>query len=258
MEKPKVVILCGGIGTRLKEETEFKPKPLVEIGGLPILWHIMKHYSHYGYNDFILCLGYKGEMIKEYFLNYESMKSDFTLNLGRKGRMVHTQTQEDWNITFAETGDETQTGGRIKKIEKYIDGEFFLVTYGDGVSDIDINKLVEFHKEKGKIGTITGVHPWSKYGTVHIDENNIITEFREKPILKDIINGGFFVFNRKIFDYLTEDCMLEKEPFNKLASEKQLALFKYEGFWHCMDTYKDSLDLNKMWEKGAPWKTWEK
>lgn len=257
MEKPKVVILCGGMGTRLKEETEFKPKPLVNIGMFPIIWHIMKSYSYYGYNDFVLCLGYKGNMIKEYFLNYESMTNDFTLALKQNGKKAHMDLKEDWNITFAETGKDTMTGGRIKKIEKYIKEDMFLATYGDGVSDVDINKLVKFHEEKGKIGTITGVHPWSKYGTVHIDENNIITEFKEKPILKDIINGGFFVFKKELFDYIPKDCALEKEPFEQLAKEKQIALFKHSGFWHCMDTYKDFQDLNKIWNTGkVPWKIW--
>ena len=260
MEKPKVVILCGGMGTRLKEETEFRPKPLVHIGNLPILWHIMKHYSHYGYKDFVLCLGYKGDMIKEYFLNYERMSNDFTINLGKdKGILVnHTKISEDWNITFAQTGDYTNTGGRIKKIEKYITEDRFLATYGDGVSDVDINNLVEFHQQKNKIGNITGVHPWSKYGTVHSDENNIITKFKEKPILKDVINGGYFVFKKQVFDYLDEDCMLENEPFERLAKEKQLTLFKHDGFWHCMDTYKDFQDLNKVWNSGkVPWKIWK-
>ena len=260
MEKYKVVILCGGMGTRLREETEFKPKPLVHIGNMPILWHIMKHYSHYGYKDFVLCLGYKGEMIKEDFLNYEWMSNDFTLNLGEgKEKLVnHTNTVEDWNITFAGTGDNTDTGGRIKRIEKYITEDNFLVTYGDGVSDVDINQLVAFHKQKNKIGVITGVHPWSKYGTVHRDENDIINKFKEKPILKDLINGGFFVFKKQIFDYLDDNCILEKEPFEKLAEERQLALFKHDGFWHCMDTYKDALDLNKIWEsRKAPWRIWK-
>ncbi len=259
MGKYKVVILCGGMGTRLKEETEFRPKPLVHIGAFPILWHIMKHYSHYGFNDFVLCLGYKGEMIKEYFLNYGWMSNDFTLNLGKgKGQLSnHTDNTENWNITFADTGDTTQTGGRIKKIEKHIKEDNFLATYGDGVSNVDIKRLIGFHKEKNKIGTLTGVHPWSKYGTVHTDKNGIITKFTEKPMLKDVINGGFFVFKKDIFDYLDNECMLEKEPFEKLAQEKQLTLFKHDGFWHCMDTYKDFQELNAIWEKGnAPWNIW--
>lgn len=260
MENCKVVILCGGMGTRLKEETEFRPKPLVNIGAFPILWHIMKHYSHYGFDDFVLCLGYKGDMIKDYFLNYDWMSNDFTLNLGKgKGQLSnHTSSTEDWNITFADTGAETNTGGRIKRIEKYIKEENFLATYGDGVSDANIKELLDFHRNKNKTGTILGVHPWSKYGTVHADENGIITNFTEKPMLKDTINGGFFVFRKEVFDYLDNNCVLEKEPFEKLAKEKQLALFRHDGFWHCMDTYKDFQELNSIWEKGnAPWKVWK-
>jgi glucose-1-phosphate cytidylyltransferase len=260
MKKEKVVILCGGMGTRLREETEFRPKPLVNIGGMPILWHIMKTYSHHGYNDFIICLGYKGDMIKQYFLNYEWMSNDFTLNLGSgEGRISHhTSIAENWNITFVDTGEETQTGGRIKKIEKYITEDNFMVTYGDGVSDIDINKLMEFHKSHNRIGTLTGVHPSSKYGTVQINEDNVVDEFREKPVLKDLINGGFFVFKKEFFNYIQEDCMLEREPFERLARHRQMSLFKHSGFWHSIDTYKDFKEINKIWHKGAPWKIWGK
>ena len=256
MGKTKVVILCGGMGTRLREETEFKPKPLVMIGNKPILVHIMDTYARYGYRDFILCLGYKGEMIKEYFLNYDWMVNDFTLNISSgEGKLKrHTNQNHDYNITFVDTGNDTLTGGRIKKIEKYIDGEDFMMTYGDGVSNVDIGKLWEFHKQHNKVGTLTGVHPWSKYGTVDIDKEYTVTKFREKPILKDWINGGFFVFKKKIFDYIKGDCMLEEEPFEKLSKDRQMALFRHEGYWHCMDTYKDYKDLNKIWEKGsAPW-----
>jgi len=260
MEDYKVVILCGGKGTRLKEETEFKPKPLVHVGNFPILWHIMKHYSHYGYKDFILCLGYKGGLIKEYFLNYKWMSNDFTLNLKKENERVvnYTRTDEDWTITFVDTGAETNTGGRIKRIEKYIKEDNFLATYGDGVSNLNLRNLIKFHKDKNKIGTITGVHPWSKYGTIHTNEENVIHEFIEKPILRDIINGGFFVFKKEFFDYLDENCILEGEPFEKLANQKQIALFKHDGFWHCMDTYKDFQELNNVWRSGnVPWKIWQ-
>lgn len=256
----KVVILCGGEGTRLREETEFRPKPLVHIGNYPILYHIMRHYSYYGFKDFVLCLGYKAEMIKEYFLNYEYMANDFTLKMGKGKRIIetHENSTEDWNVTFADTGSKTLTGGRIKKIEKYIDGDTFLATYGDGVSDVDLKKLMEFHKQKGKIGTVTGVHPSSKYGTVNISSDMIVNKFVEKPKLKDIINGGFFAFDKKVFDYLDGDIMLEAKPFERLASEKQIALYKHEGFWHSMDTYKDAQDLNALWKsKKAPWKIWK-
>lgn len=256
---PKVVILCGGAGTRMREETEFKPKPMVTIGGKPILVHIMEIYASYGFTEFILCLGYKSEMIKEYFLNYPWMVNDFTISLnsekeGMEGMIKHTHQNHKFTITFVDTGEETLTGGRVKLIEKYIDGEDFMLTYGDGVSDVNIKELWEFHKKHNKIGTITGVHPWSKYGTVNIDSDGIVTKFREKPILKDWINGGFFVFKKELFSLILTDCMLEKEPFEKLAKDRQIALYKHEGFWHCMDTYKDFQDLNKIWNNGkAPW-----
>lgn len=265
MEKPKVVILCGGIGTRLREQTEFMPKPLVRIGDMPILWHIMKIYSHYGYNDFILCLGYKGEMIKEYFLNYEWMSRDFTFNLSSRNKWkTHSEhALEDWNITFADTGLHTLTGGRIKKIEKYIKGDYFLATYGDGVADVDIKKLVKFHREKRKSVTLTGLHPISRYGIIKAKEDGLATSFSEKPALGDLINGGFFVFNRRIFDYLNKDIMLEEVvtaegPLATLAKEGQLAVFRHTGFWHCMDTYRDYAELNRIWDsKKVPWKVWE-
>src|SRR3989338_63301 len=260
MGKYKVVILCGGMGTRLREETELRPKPMVEINEKPILWHIMKHYAYHGYNDFILCSGYKGEMIKEYFLNYKWKSNNFTLHMktGELDRKNHKNDIEDWHITFVDTGKETPTGGRIKKIEKYINEDNFLATYGDGVSDVDIKKVVKFHQDNGKIATITGLHPWSKYGTVHIDSNSHVVRFVEKPVLKDLINGGFFVFKKDIFKYLDEDSLLEKEPFENLAKDGEIALYRHDGFWHCMDTYKDVLDLNKMCEgKDPPWKVWK-
>jgi glucose-1-phosphate cytidylyltransferase len=261
MEKLKVVILCGGFGTRLREETEFKPKPLVQIGNKPILWHIMKHYSHFGFNDFILCLGYKGEMIKDYFLNYIWRANDFTINLQKINEITtHAPGEiENWNITFVDTGKKTQTGGRIKAIEKYIKEPHFLATYGDGVSDVDIRKVVAFHKAKGKIGTLTGLHPRSKYGNVNIGNDQIVTEFKEKSVLNDLINGGFFVFKKEIFNYLKENVMLEKEPFEELAKKGQLALYKHDGYWQCMDTFKEYKELNKIWNNtNAPWKVWDK
>lgn len=256
----KVVILCGGKGTRLQEETEFRPKPLVPIGNIPILVHIMGIYSKYGYKDFVLCLGYKGDLIKEFFLHKEIVENDFTLNLKDNSKIIkHAKnklTESDWTITFAETGAETQTGGRIKKIQKYIDGETFLATYGDGVSDINIEKLVSFHNSQKTLATLTAVHPHSKYGLIKTGNNNLIEEFVEKPRLFDYINGGFFVFNQKVFDYLNEkdDCILEREPFTNLVRDKQFSMYKHEGFWHCMDTYKDYLDLNALWDaKKTPW-----
>jgi len=256
MKKMKVVILCGGKGTRLREETVFKPKPLVEIGGKPILWHIMKIYSYYGYNDFILCLGYKGYMIKEYFLNYDKFNYDFTLKLKKGEIEFHNNNTENWNITFAETGDVTNTGGRIKRIEKYIEEETFLATYGDGVADIDLKELVDFHFSKNLVATLTGFHPTSKYGILDIDKEGTVTYFREKPVMKDIVSGGFFVFNKKMFDYLDKDCILEREPLENLVKDKQLSVYQHTGFWGSMDTYKDVERLNEMWEKEKKWKNW--
>ena len=255
----KVVILCGGMGTRMKEETEFRPKPLVEIGGMPILWHIMKIYAHYGFTDFILPLGYRGYMIKEYFFNYEWMSNDITLNLRSRDRSFHYKHKlEDWNITFVETGLETNTGGRVKKIEKYIQDDEFMLTYGDGVADVNINDLLKYHGSKNVIATLTGVHPYSTYGVIDFEDGGLIKGFKEKPHLDGWINAGFFVFNKKIFKYLDDNCVLEKEPMNKLAVEGQLAVFLHQGFWKSMDTFKDQQILNKLWaENSTPaWKVW--
>lgn len=257
--KPKVVILCGGKGTRLREETENKPKPLLSIGKYPILCHIMKHYSHYGFNDFILCLGYKGELIKEYFINYENRRWDIQLNLkdGVKSILQDGDPVENWNIIFANTGLETNTGGRIKKIEKYIHEEYFFLTYGDGLSNVNLKKLEEYFKQKGKIGVITGIRPHSKYGQITIEPNCIVTGFKEKPLLNDYANGGFCVFHRKIFNYMDENCVLEQEVFEQLVNDRELAMYKHEGFWKCMDTYKDYKELNEIWDHGNPqWKVY--
>lgn len=259
--KPKVVILCGGRGTRMEEETEFRPKPLVEIGGRPILWHIMKTYAYYGFDDFILCLGYKGRMIKEYFLNYEMMNSDFTLTLGSNNIKIYNRSDEkNWKITFADTGEAAQTGARIKRIEKYINEELFMLTYGDGLSDINIRKLLEFHKSHGKIGTISGVHPSSRFGELVVSGNEVV-KFGEKPQVKEgFVNGGFFVFHRKFFNYLREDddCFLEKEPLENLAKDGQLEAYLHTGFWQCMDTRRERDILNNLWNSGkAPWKMWK-
>ncbi|PIN86288.1 glucose-1-phosphate cytidylyltransferase [Candidatus Woesearchaeota archaeon CG10_big_fil_rev_8_21_14_0_10_44_13] len=255
----KVVILCGGMGTRLREQTEFMPKPLVEIGGMPILWHIMKTYSHYGFKDFILCLGYKGDMLKEYFVNFEWKANDFTLNLkSKKEKIIHSNNTDDWNITFVNTGLETNTGGRIKKIEKYIDGDMFLVTYGDGVADIDINKLMAYHNSLKPTATLSAIHPISRFGVIEVDNKGFAKSFKEKPQLDGVINGGFFVFNRKIFDYLDENCVLEQDPLMALAKENKLAVYEHKGFWYCMDTFKDMEYLNGLWKKGnVPWKVWK-
>ena len=258
--KTKVVILCGGMGTRLREETEYRPKPLVEIGGKPVLWHIMKIYSHYGFNDFILCLGYKGSMIKEYFLNYRLMNSDFTLRLNsQEDPEFHgTEMRDQWSITFADTGAEAQTGARVKRIERYVTEDHFMMTYGDGVADLDICKLWEFHLGHGKIGTVTGVHPLARYGELSV-QGSLVKEFNEKPLDQSgFISGGFFVFQRKFFDYLEDGdgCILEREPLERLTREGELIGYLHHGFWHSMDTYRDFLALNESWKKGAPWRVW--
>lgn len=256
----KAVILCGGRGTRLREETEFKPKPLVEIGNMPILWHIMKIYAHYRINDFVLCLGYKGSMIKKFFLELDTYNTDFAFNTKtKKLKFYNHKDIEDWNITFAETGFETNTGARIKKIQKYIPEDNFLLTYGDGVADIDIKKLLEFHKNHDKIGTVTAVRPLARFGVLDIKEN-LITNFTKKNLVHDgRIDGGFFVFKSKIFDYLSEDknCMLEAEPLQKLAKDKQFVAYQHDGFWQCMDTIQQTEQLNELWQKqNATWKIW--
>lgn len=257
-----VVILCGGKGTRLKEQTDMVPKPLIEIGGKPILWHIMKLYSHHGFNHFILCLGYLGEKIKEFFLHYNDWRhTDLRVELGGTGGAqveYLPRNAERWTIVFAETGKETNTGGRIKRIERYIRGDEFLATYGDGVADIDLRRLLTYHREKGKIGTVSVLHPVSGYGILDFEPDHTIVHFQEKPRLDIWINGGFFVFNRRIFDYLTDNSVLEKEPFERLAKERQLAAYPHPGFWASMDTYKDFQELNHLWLRGnAPWKVWE-
>lgn len=259
--KSKVIILCGGMGTRLREETEYKPKPLVEIGGKPILWHIMKIYANYGFKDFVLCLGYKGNMIKEYFLDYEMLNSDFTIELASKKIQIHNSISEhDWQVTLANTGESAMTGARIKKVEKYVDSDIFMLTYGDGVANIDISKLIDFHKSHGKIGTVTGVNPASKFGELSIKGENVL-QFSEKPQMNEgFINGGFFVFNKEFFKYLNknDDCVLEKGPLENLAKDGELMIYKHTDFWHCMDTYRDSLLLNELWaSKNPPWKIWD-
>jgi len=259
-EKIQVVILCGGIGTRMKEETEFRPKPLVEIGGRPILWHIMKIYSYYGFNDFILPLGYRGNMIKDYFVNYEWVSHDFTLNLRSRNKNYHYGGKlEDWNITFVDTGLETNTGGRVKRIEKFIQGDEFMLTYGDGVADIDIKALLKFHRYKNVISTLSSVHPLSSYGVLKIKDGDMVEGFKEKPNLEGWINAGFFVFNRKIFDYLEDNLVLEAKPLERLAAEKQLAVYSHHGFWKSMDTHKDHQLLEKLWRASSSpaWKIWK-
>lgn len=255
-----VVILCGGMGTRLREETEYKPKPMIEIGARPIIWHIMKIYAHSGYRRFILCLGYKGGVIKEYFLNYEAMSNDLTVSLGSKNstRYLSNHKEQNFEITLVDTGLHTMTGGRVKRIEKLIDTETFMVTYGDGLADIDVGKLVAFHQSHGKLATLTAARPPSRFGILELTKENCITQFREK-VETEWINGGFMVFNRRVFDYLNlkKDCFLEREPMERIAAEKQMMAFRHEGFWIGMDTYREYEMLNQMWDaKDAPWKVW--
>ncbi len=262
MEKPKVVILCGGEGTRLREETEFKPKPMVTIGGMPILWHIMKTYSHYGFNDFVLCLGYKGDVIKQFFLSHELMHNDVTINMkNRQKDVIHKDpNEEDWNITFADTGLKTMTGGRVKRVEKYIKDDNFFLTYGDGISNVDINKLFAFHKKQGTIGTLTGVHPQVRWGMLKIGQNEVVEGFAEKPVMFDYVNGGFYCFKKDFFDYLSpeEGCVMETKPLEKLSKDHQLSIYKHDNFWYAMDTYREYLEINKMWDDGnRPWKVWK-
>jgi glucose-1-phosphate cytidylyltransferase len=254
----KVVILCGGQGTRMREETEFKPKPLVDVGGRPILWHIMKHYSHYGHRDFVLALGYKGDMIKEYFLNYEAMNNNFTINLANRRLLTfHDNMRDDWNVTLVDTGIETNTGGRIKRVQSFIEDDDFFCTYGDGVSNLDLDALYKFHKGHGRVATLTGLHPVSKFGVFQHAEDHLVTGFKEKPRMDDLVSGGFFVFKRRIFDYLNDNSVLETEPLERLTQERQLAVHVHDGFWQSMDTYKDALVLNELWATGrSDWKVW--
>lgn len=255
----KAVILVGGYGTRIGEETHLKPKPMVEIGEKPILWHIMKIYSHYGINDFILCLGYKGYKIKEYFSNYYLHNCDITFDLGTGDQVVLRDNTEPWRITLVDTGIDTMTGGRIKRIQKYVDKETFCLTYGDGVSDVNLGKLIDFHQDKGRYATLTAIQAAGRFGSLEL-ESNIVTCFEEKPKGESSwINGGFFVLDPKIFDFIEDDThtFWEKEPLQNLALKGQLAAFKHYGFWSPMDTLRDKLFLDKLWKSGeAPWKVW--
>jgi len=256
----KVIILAGGFGTRLSEETDLKPKPMVEIGGKPILWHIMKIYSHFGFNDFIVCLGYKGYMIKEYFANYYIRYSDLTINLANNHVKVHDSHCEPWKVTLIDTGLNTQIGGRIKRVQEYIGNERFMVTYGDGVGDINIKELLEFHKKHGKYATVTAVQPSGRFGAMDISEQNVVNNFIEKPAGDGSwVNGGFFVLEPEIFDYIKGDeTIWEREPLENLAEEDQLVAYKHSGFWKPMDTLRDKRELEAMWNSGkAPWKIWK-
>lgn len=258
----KAVILAGGLGTRLSEETTLKPKPMVEIGGKPILWHIMKIYSSYGVNEFVICLGYKGYLIKEYFANYYRHMSDITFDLSNNSEIIHSNNAEKWKVTLVETGENSMTGARIKKIKKYLgDDENFCLTYGDGVADVDIAAAIKFHEENKKIATLTAVKPAGRFGVVEIaDDNKTVMQFQEKPSGDgNYINGGFFVMSNKVFDYIPDgdQVTLEQEPLKNLAKDRQLASFKHDGFWYAMDTQRDKIHLEELWAtKKAPWKVW--
>lgn len=255
----KVVILAGGFGTRISEESHLKPKPMIEIGEQPILWHIMKYYSQFGFHEFVICLGYKQYVVKEYFADYFLHTSDVTFDLAKNRMEVHNNYSEPWRVTLVDTGLHTMTGGRIKRIRDYIGDEPFLLTYGDGVSNVDLAALVDFHKNHGKIATITGVNVGQRFGVLEVDANGAIREFREKSDDDGkIINGGFMVMNPEVFDYIQGDStVFEKAPLENLAKDGQLMVFRHDGFWKCMDTQRDRQQLEKMWlDNEAPWKIW--
>jgi glucose-1-phosphate cytidylyltransferase len=257
----KVVLLAGGLGTRLREETEFRPKPMVEVGGKPILWHLMKFFSAHGLTDFVICAGYKGEHIKQYFLNYAAHNNDFTVSLGRPDEITFhdAHLESDWTVTVADTGPTTMTAGRVERIERYVRGERFLVTYGDGLADIDVPALLDFHAGHGRKATLTTVRPTSRFGLVDADQDGVVTRFREKPQSDGWVNAGFFVFEPTVFDHLrnSDGLMLEHEPLEQIAAERQLATFRHDGFWQPMDTSREHVLLNELWNSGAaPWAVW--
>ena len=254
-----VVIFCGGTGTRMKEETEFRPKPMVTLGGQPILWHIMKIYSHFGYNEFIIALGYKGDYIKDYFLNQEFLQHDFSLDTNTGKKLLYRKSKrkhDDFKITFVDTGLETSTGDRLTKVKKYLKTDTFMVTYGDGVADINLEKVLDFYNKKKRVGVITGVHPKSKWGLIISDKEGIVKKFQEKPKFNQFVNGGFMIFNKKIFEYLRPGDMIH-DSFPRLSKDGQLAVYIHEGYWSAMDTYQDVEEMNKQWKKEPLWKVWK-
>lgn len=257
----KIVLLAGGFGTRISEESYLKPKPMIEIGGQPILWHIMKEYSHYGFNEFIICCGYKQHVIKEYFADYYLHGSDVTFDFTKENEMVvHNNISEPWKVTLVDTGLNTMTGGRVKRVQKYIGNEPFMLTYGDGVSNVNIQELLEFHQSHGKIGTMSVYNAGQRFGVIDMDEAGTIKQFREKSNNDgSLINIGFMIMNPEVFDYIDSDAtVFEKEPLEALANLGQLKAYKHQGFWQCMDTKRDMDKLNEMWENGnAPWKEWD-
>lgn len=258
----KVVIFAGGIGTRISEESHLRPKPMIEIGGKPILWHILKIYEIYGHNEFVICLGYKGYMIKEYFMNYFIHNSDVTFDLKNNQVEVHKTNTESFKITLVDTGYDTKTAGRLKRIQKHVENETFMLTYGDGVADINLDKLVEFHNSHSRIATVTAIQPAGRFGSLEIQDNAAVTNFIEKPKGDGLwINAGFFVLNPEVFDYIDEhsdNIMWEDGPLEKLASSNQLSAYKHHGFWKCMDALRDKIELEELWNSNnAKWKLWE-
>jgi glucose-1-phosphate cytidylyltransferase len=256
----KAVILAGGRGTRISEETDVRPKPMIEIGGRPIVWHIMKLYTAHGVTDFVICLGYKGYLIKEYFANYHLHVSDVTFDVGAGSMEVHQNAAEPWRVTLIDTGEETMTGGRLKRVARYLDDGDFCFTYGDGVSDLDISATIEFHRSHGRLGTVTAVRPPSRFGVIETGDDDRIERFREKPRGEGgWINGGFFVLSPKVLDYIEGDATAwEQEPMTRLAEEGQLVSYRHEGFWYAMDTVRDRMQLEEMWDGGrAPWRVWD-
>lgn len=254
----KVVILAGGFGTRIREESQFIPKPMIEIGGKPILWHIMKNYSYWGHNEFIICAGYKQHLIKDYFAKYVFRNSDVTFDFSGEGNMtIHKNFAEAWKVTVVNTGYETLTGGRVKKIQSYVGGENFMLTYGDGVCTVDVNELIKFHESHGKICTITAIQPEGRFGALTLDGDRILA-FREKSKADvPFINGGFMVMRPEIFDYIEGDVMLEREPFDKILKDDEMRAYKYDGFWKCMDTLRDKREFEALWQiKNPTWKLW--
>lgn len=256
----KTVILAGGLGTRISEQTVLKPKPMVEIGGQPILWHIMKIYAHYGYKDFVIALGYKAEVIKEYFLNYYSLKSDFSVDLTNGETRYLRKKAVGWKVTLIDTGLNTMTGGRAKRVKEYVGNDTFMLTYGDGVANVNISKLVAFHKDHGNIATVTAVHPAARFGELNISRDQDVVSFKEKPqTAEGWINGGFFVLEPEFFDLIDGDCtVLEEDPLERAAEGGQLKAYVHDGFWQCMDTVRDKNTLENLWQSGqAPWKVWK-
>ena len=254
----KIVLLAGGLGTRLREETEYRPKPMVEIGGHPIIWHIMKNFSHFGLVDFVIAAGYRGEVIKDYFLNFRGRSQDFTVSLSTGDVAYHAVQDDDmeWTVTVADTGKDTMTGGRVKRAARYTEGRF-MVTYGDGLADVNVDQLLAFHESHGRLATVTTTRPSTRFGVLDLGPDGVVERFREKPQADGHVNAGFFVFEPEVLSYLDDECILEREPLERLAADRQLVAYEHTGFWQPMDTYREFQMLNEMWDAGnAPWRVW--